>query len=329
MLRISPATKGMTLHSAPAWLWVARTNPDYPLAMSSDPYDVLGVTRSASADDIRRAYKRKAKETHPDLHPGDAQKAETFKSASSAYEILSDPQKRGQFDRGEIDADGNPKGFERAGHTGRHPGFHRHGVEPGMGGFSKTGGGSQGDAFEDILSGMFGGGRRRPGPQKGADVRYRVEISFEDSVRGARREMTMEDGRVLSINIPAGIDSGQSLRLKSQGKTTRGGGPPGDAILEITVRPNPLWTREGRDIRMNVPVPLKIAILGGQVEMETPLGPLSLKIPEASNSGTVLRLKGKGVQTTSKPGNLYARLDVVIEDPKDSGLKDWARGYDG
>ena len=302
--------------------------------MSKNPYDILGVTRSASADDIRRAYKRKAKETHPDLHPDDAVKAEKFKSASAAYEILSDPQKRGQYDRGEIDADGNPRGFEQAqgfdrGQAygrGPGPGF---GGDPGFGGQSRPHAGSQGDVFEDILSGMFGGGRRRPGPKKGADMRYRVEISFEDSILGARREMTMADGRVLNITIPAGIDTGQSLRLKSQGKTTKSGGPPGDAILEISVRPSKLWSRDGNDIRMIVPVPLKTALLGGQVDVETPMGPIALKIPDGSNTGSVLRLRGKGIQLKSKPGNLYARLEVVIEDPKNSGMKDWARGYDG
>lgn len=289
--------------------------------MSKDPYEILGVTRSADADDIRRAYKRKAKETHPDLHPGNAAKADVFKAASAAYEILGDTEKRAQFDRGEIDADGNPKGFDGA-----------HGFGGGQGaGRSQGFGGAhaQGDAFEDILSGMFGGGRRRPGPQKGADMRYRVEISFEDSISGARREMTMADGRVLNISIPAGIETGQSLRLKSQGKTSISGGPPGDAILEITVRPSKTWTREGNDIRMTAPVPLKTALLGGQIDLETPMGPLALKIPEGSNSGAVLRLRGKGVQTSNKPGNLYARLEIIIEDPKDSGLKDWARGYIG
>lgn len=302
--------------------------------MSKNPYDILGVTRSASADDIRRAYKRKAKETHPDLHPDDAVKAEKFKSASAAYEILSDAQKRGQFDRGEIDADGNPRGFEQAQGfgggaaygRGPGPGF---GGDPGFGGYSRPQGGSQGDVFEDILSGMFGGGRRRPGPKKGSDMRYRVEISFEDSALGARREMTMADGRILNITIPAGIDTGQSLRLKSQGKTTKSGGPPGDAILEISVRPSKLWTRDGNDIRMIVPIPLRTALLGGQVDVETPMGPIALKIPDGSNTGSVLRLRGKGIQLKTKPGNLYARLEVVIEDPKDTGLKDWARGYDG
>jgi DnaJ-class molecular chaperone len=280
--------------------------------MSKDLYKILGVSRTASADDIRRAYKRKAKESHPDLHPGDAAKAEQFKSASAAYEILSDQAKRGQYDRGEIDADGNPMGF--AGHQG-------------FGDFGRAAGGAQGDPFEEILSGMFGGGRRRPGPRKGADMRYRVEISFEDSVTGARREMTMADGRALNVSIPPGIETGRTLRLKSQGKPSNSGGPPGDALLEINVRPSKVWTRDGNDIRMNVPVPLRTALLGGQVEVHTPMGPIALKIPEGSNSGAVLRLRSKGVQVPGKAGHLYARLEIQIEDPKDSGLRDWARGY--
>ena len=280
--------------------------------MSKDLYKILGVSRTASADDIRRAYKRKAKESHPDLHPGDASKAEQFKLASAAYEILGDQGKRGQYDRGEIDADGNPKGF--AGHQG-------------FGDFGRTAGGFQGDPFEEILSGMFGGGRRRPGPRKGADMRYRVEIAFEDAVTGARREMTMADGRALNVAIPPGIETGRTLRLKSQGKPSNSGGPPGDALLEINVRPSKVWTRDGDDIRMTVAVPLKTALLGGQVEVHTPMGPIALKIPEGSNSGAVLRLRSKGVQIPGKAGHLYARLEIQIEDPKDFGLRDWARGY--
>lgn len=311
----------MGFQSVAGRLSVQRTISGTQLAMSKDPYTILGVSRSASADEIRRAYKRKAKETHPDLHPGDAAKADIFKSASAAYEILGDATKRAQFDSGEIDADGNPKGFDGAHGFGGGQGFGR---SQGFGG-----GHAQGDAFEDILSGMFGGGRRRPGPKKGPDMRYRVEIAFEDAIAGARREMTMADGRVLNISIPAGIETGQSLRLKSQGRTSTSGGPPGDAILEIAVRPSKKWTRDGNDIRMTVPVPLKTALLGGQVDVDTPMGTIALKIPEGSNSGAVLRLRGKGVQSSSKPGNLYARLEVMIEDPKDSGLKSWARGYKG
>lgn len=279
--------------------------------MSRDLYQTLGVTRTASEDEIRRAYKQQAKALHPDLHPGDAAKAEAFKRASAAYEILGDQAKRGQYDRGEIDADGNPAGFAGG---------------QGFGGFQQGGGGFQGDPFEEILSGMFGGGRRRPGPRKGSDMRYRVEISFEDSVTGATREMTMADGRALNVAIPAGIETGRTLRLKSQGKPSGSGGPPGDALLEINVRPSKVWTREGDNIRMTVPVPLKKALLGGHVDISTPMGPLALKIPEGSNSGAVLRLRGKGVQKPAKPGHLYARLEILIEDPKDPALKDWARG---
>jgi len=280
--------------------------------MSRDLYKILGISRTASEDEIRRAYKRKAKESHPDLHPDDAAKAETFKAASAAYEILGDSKKRSQYDRGEIDADGNPLGFAGA---------------EGFGGFDRTAGGFQGDPFEEILSGMFGGGRRRPGPRKGSDMRYRVEIAFEDAVIGARREMTMADGRALNVSIPPGIETGRTLRLKSQGKPSNSGGPPGDAMLEIIVRPSKIWTRDGNDIRMTVQVPLKTAILGGQVDLPTPMGPIALKIPEGSNSGAVLRLRSKGVQLPGKPGHLYARLEIQIEDPKDPGLKEWARGY--
>lgn len=279
--------------------------------MSKDLYKILGVSRTASADEIRRAYKRKAKESHPDLHPDDAKKAETFKSVSAAYDILGDSKKRGQYDRGEIDSDGNPRGF--AGHQG-------------FGGGGQGSGGFQGDPFDEIFSGMFGGGRRRPGPRKGNDIRYRVEIAFEDSVTGARREMTVADGRALNVTIPAGIETGQTLRLKSQGKPSRGGGPPGDALLEIIVRPSKIWTRDGNDIRMTVPVPLKTAVLGGQVQVNTPMGSIALKIPEGSNSGAVLRLRSKGVQVPGKTGHLYARLEIQIEDPKDPGLREWAKG---
>ena len=209
------------------------------------------------------------------------------------------------------DADGNPRGFE--------------GRSGGRGGFHGTHGGYQGDPFEDILSGMFGGGRRRPGPQKGADMRYRVEIAFEDAVQGARREMTMADGRTLNVSIPAGIETGRTLRLKSQGQSSPNGGPPGDALLEISVRESKTWVRDGMDLRMTVPVPLRTAILGGAVEVNTPSGPVTLKVPEGSNSGATLRLREKGVQIRKNPGHLYARLEVMIEDPKDPSLKAWAR----
>jgi len=280
----------------------------------ADPYAILGIGRSASSDDIRRAYRAKAKALHPDLHPGNDAKAEEFKRVSAAFDILGDEAKRAQFDRGEIDSDGNPRG-------------------PAPGGFGHSGasGGVSGEAFEDILSGLFGGGRGRrgPGPRKGRDIRYAVEIEFADVVTGARRRMRMSDGRSLDVNIPPGIETGQTLRLKSQGETSVHGGPPGDALLEINVKPSRVWTRDGDDIRMNVPVSLDVAVLGGTIDVDTPTGTIALKVPEGSNTGAVLRLRGKGVQRSARPGNLYARLEIVLDDPSNAELRSFAKSRRG
>ncbi len=282
--------------------------------MALEPYAVLGVPKSATEADIKKAYRARVKTLHPDLHPGDDAKAEEFKRVSSAFEILGDAEKRAKFDRGEIDGDGNPRGFGGGGGGGR--------WEGGGGAY-----GAQGDPFEDILSGMFGGGarRRNPGPQKGRDVRYRVEVSFEDAVTGARRRMAMADGSALDVNIPAGITSGQSLRLKSQGQPSPNGGAPGDALLEVDVASSPIWTREGKDLRMALSIDLRTAVLGGTVDVRTPSGSVALKVPAGTNTGAQLRLKGKGVQVTP-PGDLYVRMEIVLSDPRDEGLKRWAEG---
>ena len=275
--------------------------------LSLDPYSILGISKTASESEIKKAYRQKAKALHPDQHPDDAAKADAFKRASVAYDILSDKTKRAQYDRGEIDGEGNPRGFAGGGHGG--------------GGFG------HGDPFEDVLSGIFGRsqGRRGPGPRKGRDVRYRVDVEFKDAIMGARRRMRMSDGQPLDLNVPPGVESGQTLRLKSQGQASPYGGPPGDALVEINVKPHKLWTRDGDDVRMAVPISLKIAVLGGVVEVETPSGPLSLKVPEGSNTGAVLRLRGKGVQRSARAGHLYARLEITLTDPKSITLQDFVR----
>ncbi len=275
--------------------------------MNRDLYALLGVNRTASADEVRSAYRRKAKSLHPDLHPGDEAKSNEFKAVSSAFDILGDADKRKQYDDGLINSKGEP--------TGRPQGDE----------FFRSAGGFQGDPFDDILSGMFGGGRRRPGPRKGADMRYRVEIAFEDAVMGAKRDMKMADGRVLSVSIPAGLESGKTLRLKSQGQPASAGGPPGDALLEVTVRDSQVWQRDNDHLRMTVQVPLRTAILGGTVDVPTPAGSVSMKIPEGSNSGATLRLRNKGVQIAGNPGHLYVRVEILIEDPKDPKLRAWAK----
>ena len=284
--------------------------------MSLDPYSTLGVARTASDDEIKKVYRKKAKALHPDQHPNDAKKNAEFKRVSAAYEILGDKKKRAQFDRGEIDGDGNPRGFAGGGPGGFGGGGGR--------GNPFQGGGMHGDPFEDILSGMFGGGRRRnPGPQKGRDMRYRIDVTFEDAVNGARRRMDMGDGKALDVNIPAGIVSGQTLRLKSQGQASQFGGPPGDTLLEVTVRESDVWERDGNNLRMTVPINLQTAIKGGAVDVKTPSGSVTLKVPAGSNTGAVLRLRNKGVQGKT-PGHLYARLEIMLDDPKDAGLKKWA-----
>jgi DnaJ-class molecular chaperone len=283
-----------------------RPQPENPFSVATELYSILGVARSATEEDIKRAYRAKAKDLHPDRHPGDVRKAEAFKQLSAAYDILGDAEKRAAYDRGDIDADGNPVRFAGA-RT------------------SDASGAPYGDPFDDLFSSVFGASRSRrsAGPQKGRDLVYRVEVPFEDAVTGGLRRLTLADGNVLDVKIPAGVDTGRSLRLRSKGQASPSGGPPGDLILEITVKPGGPWARENNDLHHTLTVDLKTAILGGLVELRAPSGPVSLKIPPGSNTGTQLRLRGRGVQA-DPAGDLYVKLQIVLTDPKDSGLKRWA-----
>lgn len=287
--------------------------------MSWDPYAALGIPKSSSADEVRKAYRKLAKELHPDVRPNDKAATERFKRVTAAFNLLSDETQRARFDRGEIDADGN----ERAT------------FQPGGGGFGGFAGartrGQRGDVFEDLFDGLFtrGGGRQGFGPQRGEDVRYRMEVDFLDAVNGGRRRVTMSDGRSLDLAIPAGLTSGQTLRLKNQGLPGANNGPAGDALVEITVGQHPVFRREGDDIRMDLRISLAEAVEGGKAPVNTPSGMVSLSIPPGSNSGDILKLRGKGVQTRPNPGDLLVRLFIVLPKKDDAELKAFVKGWSG
>ena len=299
--------------------------------LARDPYQELGVQRSASADEIRKAFRKLAKENHPDANPGDKAAEERFKKVSAAFDIVGDPDKRKKFDRGEIDADGRETahGFAGGGPWGPPPG----------GGFGQgPSGGGRGpfrtESFEgvdlgDILGEMFGGGRGPGGgrgggfggfSQRGSDVRAKLEIDLTDAIRGGKRRIAFSDGRTIDVTIPKGAQDGQTLRLKGQGAPGRSG--PGDAFIELVIQPHPVFKREGDTLVMDLPVTLYDAVLGGKVEAQTPDGPVTLTIPKGSNSGAKLRLKGRGLaDAAGKRGDLFARLVVMLPEGADAELE--------
>ncbi|MCK6451273.1 MAG: J domain-containing protein [Alphaproteobacteria bacterium] len=286
-----------------------------------DPYDTLGVGRQASADEIKKAYRKLAKTLHPDLNPGKPEVEKRFKEVSAAYDLLSDQEKRAKYDRGEIDAQGNPRadyGFREAWGRGR-------GAGPG-------GGPDMGAGFDasDIFEEVFGGGRRRRGGfrARGADISYALTIDFLDAARGGTRRIKLADGRTLDVNIPAGTEDGQTLRLKQQGTPGLGGGTPGDAYIEITVTPHPFFRREGADIHIEAPVALQEALLGAAIEVPTIDGRVKVKLPKGANTGTKLRLKGRGMpQGKGARGDQYVTLKVVLPDPPDDALTRFVEGW--
>jgi DnaJ-class molecular chaperone len=288
--------------------------------VSWDPYTALGVSRSATADEIRRAYRKLAKELHPDVRPGDKQAEERFKRATAAFNLLSDPVTKGRFDRGEIDADGNermafgsrPRQGARA-HAGA-------GAAPGGMGADAF---DLGDIFSDLFGPGFGGGRGYT-RMRGRDIRFTLDIDFLDAVNGAKRRISLAEGRTLDVAIPAGVESGQVLRLKNQGGPGIQGGPAGDALVELNVRPHPFFRREGQDVHMDLNISLTEAVEGARVQAPTPGGPVTLTIPAGSNTGKVLRLKGKGV---AGQGDQFVRLQVVLPETADEDLKKFVKKW--
>jgi DnaJ-class molecular chaperone len=309
-----------------------------------NPYDVLGVPKTASEAEIKKAFRSLAKKHHPDTHAGDAGAKKRFQEISSAYDIVGDKEKRGKFDRGEIDESGNPRGFDpRAG------GFEGHPFAGGAAGqnprdfhftwTNQDGETAEGfraeDIFSDLLGGLGGrgGGRRRQQSRKGEDFAIDTTISFDESIQGGTRRVTLPDGREVDVRIPAGVRDGQQIRLKGQGGPGGSGGPAGDVLLSISVAPHPWATRDGNDLKMDLPITLKEAVLGGKVTVATLTGPVVLNVPANSNTGTVLRLKGKGVPGKASSGggenagNLYVRLVVTLPEKPDNALRDFASSW--
>ena len=296
-----------------------------------DPYTILGVTKSASADEIKKAYRKLAKKFHPDQNKTDPKAKEKFAEANSAYEILGDEKKKAQFDRGEIDAEGKPRGFEGFG-AGAGPGGFRRSAGPG--GFehfefnagAAPGGGPGGFDPSDLFEGLFGGrgrGRARQAPARGEDLTGTVTVSLEQAALGGDTRVVLPHGRMLDVKIPAGIEDGKQIRLKGQGNPSPYGGDPGDALITVRVARHSHFKVDGRDLRLDLPITLPDAVLGGKVEARTLTGAVELTIPPNSSSGRVMRLRGKGLPGVSggPGGDLLVTLRIVLPDAPDPELE--------
>jgi len=282
-----------------------------------DPYKVLGVERTASAEDIRTAYRRLAKQWHPDTNPDKPEAEARFKAISAAYALLSDPEQRARYDRGEIDA----SGAER-----RATGGYREWAEAPQGArYRSAPGGFESGIFEDdieeFLARAFGGADFRRA--RGADLRLALRVPFLDAARGAVRQASLPDGRRLEVAIPPGAEDGMVLRLPGQGQAGRDGTPAGDAYVVLEVEPHPLFRREGDDILLDLPVTLKEAVLGAKVEVPTIEGPVTLTIPPHSTEGTRLRLRGRGI----RGGHQYVVLRPVLPGGPEPELEAFLRGW--
>ncbi len=287
--------------------------------MANDPYQTLGVPRNAAAEDIRAAFHKLAKKNHPDLNPGNAAAEARFKAASSAHDLLSDPDTRARFDRGELDADGKPTERAHHPHTGRGRRAHA-GAAHGAHGE---------DPLADVFAEMFRNGQSPFGGQagtrqaRGQDRQYSLTVSFLEAAGGANRRLSLPDGRTLDVVIPPGLADGQSLRLRGQGDAGWNGGPAGDALIEISVAPHPFFRREGDNIHLDLPVTIAEAVLGAKVSVPTLAGTVQLTIPRHSEAGRRMRLRGRGIPAHGgRPaGDLYATLTLVVGGVPDASLE--------
>jgi DnaJ-class molecular chaperone len=304
-----------------------------------DLYQQLGIKRGASEAEIKKAYRSLAKQLHPDRNKDNPKAAERFAQVTRAYDLLSDKDKRARYDRGEIDEDGNPRMPFGGGFGGGA------GPRPGGGGFEGFPGGFSADTADlsDLFEGLFGAagasrrgaggggpfggfGRARP-PQKGADIAYRLKVSFVDAATLKQQRITLQGGRTIDLKLPKGVEDGTKIRLTGQGQEGPGG--RGDAIVTIEIAAHPFYVRDSNNIRLSLPVTLKEAVQGAKVKVPTPEGPVMVTIPKGSSSGKLLRLKGRGF--TAKDGS---RGDQIIElaidvPPHDEALQQFVEGWDG
>jgi DnaJ-class molecular chaperone len=275
------------------------------------PYEVLGVKPNASADEIRKVYRKLAKQFHPDLNPGKPEAEARFKSIAAAYDLLSDPEKRTRYDRGEIDE----SGAERPRYS-----YRSYAEGPGGGKYRPEGEIDLGD-LEDLFA-TFGSGRggREGLKLRGADRHYALGVDFVEAATGAKKRLSLAADEWLDVTIPAGLEDGQVLRLRGKGGPGLGGGPPGDALIEVHVTPHALFRRHGNDIEIELPVSLAEAVLGARVTVPTVTGPVTMTIPKGSDTGAKLRLRGKGIQKKGREGDQYVTLRVVIGSSGDGEL---------
>jgi len=311
-----------------------------------DPYEVLGVSKSASAADIKSAFRKLAKKHHPDANKHDPKAASRFAEINAAYEIVGDAEKRKAFDRGEIDAEGKPRfrGFEGFG-AGPGAGFDRESVFEtftfGPGGFQRRSGradsGGRFGGFEDLLKDVFSGAARgaRPGgspfeqeeaPVHGGDIAAAVTITLSEAAKGTRRRVQLPTGKEVEVMIPAGLAEGQQIRLKGQGLAGPRG-RAGDVLITVAVAPHPLFERAGADLRLELPVALYEAVLGGKVRVPTLDGAVELAIPPGTSAGRTFRLKGKGFPAKDRTGDLFATVRIVLPEDGDAELEDLMRKW--
>jgi DnaJ-class molecular chaperone len=294
------------------------------IRMSNDPYELLGLTKAATADDIKKAYRKLVRTSHPDLNPDDRAAEARFKSISAAYEILKDPETRARYDAGEIDGLGAERPQRQ--YYRDFAGAADNTYQQGRGFGTDT---DPADIFAEILRNRM----RASGPDfgdrgfsaHGPDVRYTLEVPFLDAARGAETRIILPDGQSLAVKIPQGTEDGQTLRLRGKGAPGIGGAPPGDALITVLVRPHPVFRREGDDIFLTLPITIDEAVLGGKVTAPTIDGPVGLTVPAGASSGQVLRLRGRGVAHTARKakGDQLVELKIVTPPDRDTALRDF------